>query len=258
MMDPERLASHAILDRTGLVVPVAAFGRSVGQNPWLAFREQTGIAVVVDGAASFETASAAPRLMIGDIPVSFSFHATKTFSTGEGGGVATTNAQLAQRVTEALNFGFFADRESRVASINGKMSEYHAAVGLAELDGWPAKQATFRALADKYRKRLNPAGLADRLVTAPEVAGCYTLFCCEDPAEAGRVTATLLKSAIEYRFWYGHGLQAQPRLRGISRSLLEVTERIAPLIVGLPVATDLSDAALGRVITALESAVNRN
>jgi dTDP-4-amino-4,6-dideoxygalactose transaminase len=258
MMDPERLASHAILDRTGLVVPVAAFGRSVGQNPWLAFREQTGIAVVVDGAASFETASAAPRLMIGDIPVSFSFHATKTFSTGEGGGVATTNAQLAQRVTEALNFGFFADRESRVASINGKMSEYHAAVGLAELDGWPAKSDAFRTVADRYLKRLTAMGLGERVVLTPSVAACYALFQCANINEATRVQEGLARCGIEFRFWYGKGLHKQPRFQNVSRDNLHVVDDLAPLIIGLPVAIDFTDHDVDRVVEALGKAVRRD
>src|SRR6266478_4083507 len=49
-----RLADHPERDRIGLVVPVAPFGRPVPQHPWQTFRQQSGIPVVIDGAASFE------------------------------------------------------------------------------------------------------------------------------------------------------------------------------------------------------------
>ena len=62
----------------------------------------------------------------------FSLHATKGLATGEGGMVACTNAARIERIGQALNFGFSGSRESRSPSTNGKMSEYHAAVGLAE------------------------------------------------------------------------------------------------------------------------------
>ena len=49
---------------------------------------------------------------------------------------------------QALNFGYDADRLSKRPAINGKMSEYHAAVGLAELDGWEGKVAGFSRAAE--------------------------------------------------------------------------------------------------------------
>ena len=58
--------------------------------------------------------------------------------------MATADEELAGSVIRALNFGFRGERNSSSASINGQLSEYHAAVGLAELDGWPAKQAASR------------------------------------------------------------------------------------------------------------------
>ena len=39
------------------MIPVAPFGRPVPQTAWLEFRKRTGIPVVIDGAATFETAA---------------------------------------------------------------------------------------------------------------------------------------------------------------------------------------------------------
>src|SRR5690606_3869348 len=91
MLDPGALLDHPALDQVGVVLPVAAFGAAVPQAPWQEFRDRTGIPVVIDGAASFEAACAAPWRNLGDIPVAMSFHATKSFGMGEGGCAATTD-----------------------------------------------------------------------------------------------------------------------------------------------------------------------
>lgn len=258
-LDADRLRTHPALPRTGLVVPVAPFGRGVEQQPWASFRHETGIPVVIDGAASLESLAAQPAPFLGDVPVSLSFHATKAFATGEGGAVVTTASDLREQVTQALNFGFYEQRESRSASINGKMSEYHAAVGLAELDGWPAKQRAFHALADRYRQRGAAHGLAQQLTVAPEIAGCYAIFRCRDAGDSRRVQSALRQRKIGFRLWYGLGLHAQPHFRDLPHDDLSVTERISPLLIGLPVAVDLSDEAIERTVAALtESGTSRD
>ena len=142
-------------------------------------------------------------------------------------------------------------RDCRMASINGKMSEYHAAVGLAELDAWAEKHAAFRALTERYRQGLAAAGLAGRFHGAPDIAPNYALFQCRDAAEAGRVTERLGQDGVDFRLWYGQGLHRQTYYADLPRDALDATERLAPCLIGLPVAPDLGEAALRRVVAAL-------
>ena len=128
-------------------------GRPVPQNPWRAFEQRTGIPVIIDGGASFECVSATPERFLGEIPTVLSFHATKSFSTAEGGGIITTVSAHIMRLQAALNFGFGGGRDSKCANVNGKMSEYHAAIGLAQLDGWQEKSLALREVADLYRSK---------------------------------------------------------------------------------------------------------
>ena len=254
LIDPAAVASRSDLDRVGVVIAVAAFGRPWPQQMWTDFRERTGIPVVIDAAAGFEALLAEPDQLAGRIPISMSFHATKAFATGEGGCVITTDLDLAARVTEALNFGFFDSRDSRVSSTNGKMSEYHAAVGLAELDGWTAKRAALLAVAARYRNRFTGAGLGDRVVTAPQIASCYGLFRCEDDDEMRRVQEFLTRAGIESRTWYGRGLHGQPYFLGSAHDTLPNTDSLARLL-GLPIATDLPDRAVSQVVDTIQDAV---
>ena len=251
LADARRFIDHPQRDRIGLVIPVAPFGRAVPQAPWNVFTRETGIPVIIDGAASFEGISDDPGQYLGITPVALSFHATKSFATAEGGAVISTDLALCERAGLALNFGLGGTRDSATASINGKMSEYHAAVGLAELDGWTAKRAAFRSISEMYQTLAAAAGLGGRLVTAPDVAGCYVLFRCSSTDEARCVQDSLEQSSIGYRLWYGLGMHQQTYFTGLPRDGLATTNHIAPLVLGLPVATDLTEAAVTRIIRAL-------
>jgi dTDP-4-amino-4,6-dideoxygalactose transaminase len=255
LLDPESLADESILSNVGLVVPVSTFGRAVRQDAWADFRSRTGIPVVIDGAATFESVSSNATELIGAIPVAMSFHATKSFGTGEGGCVLTTDEKLAMQVTRALNFGFFGNRTSCSASTNGKMSEYHAAVGLAELDGWARKSAALQEVATRYHQELRRFDIADQLLTAPAISSCYLLFVCSDPVQATRVQRGLTDSSVEYRLWYGRGLLQEPYFSALRHGQLAITNSIAPLVIGLPVATDLSDSTLKAIASAVRAAV---
>lgn len=256
MLDASRLACHPERDRIGVIVPVAPFGRGVPQAPWASLRQETGIPVVIDGAASFEAAADAPHRFLGPIPVALSFHATKSFATAEGGGIATTDLDLAKRAAQVLNFGCWGSRNSALPSINGKMSEYHAAVGLAELDGWASKSAALRAVADAYRRCSDQMGLFNRLITTPLIAGCYVLFRCFGMEETTRVKESLGRKGIDFRLWYGHGLHHQTYFTGVAHESLDATEELAPNLLGLPLAPDLSEAAITRVVSSLADGVN--
>lgn len=255
LLDAEPLRYHPERDRIGLVMPVAPFGRPVPQAPWNRFSQETGIPVVIDGAASFEGVGSDPARYLGTTPVALSFHATKSFATAEGGAVVSADLAFCQRTGQALNFGFWGTRDSATASTNGKMSEYHAAIGLAELDGWDGKQAAFRRVAETYDRLASGMKLAHRFVLAPEIAGCYVVFRCASPAEACKVQDTLEEQHIDYRLWYGLGMHRQSYFRALSRDDLATTDRIAPLALGLPVAPDLSEEAIARVTAALSRAV---
>jgi dTDP-4-amino-4,6-dideoxygalactose transaminase len=251
MLDPERLIGLPILAQIGLIIPVAPFGRPVPHQAWQLFRDKTGIPVVIDGAASFDRITEAPQQYMGTVPVALSFHATKGFGLGEGGGVASTDTGLMLRIVQALNFGFHRVREAEAAGINGKLSEYHAAVGLAELDGWQEKRLALQAVIDCYRRIMAGANLADRFIGAPEIGLSYALFRCRDPMEAGRVQEWLGRRGVDTRLWYGTGLHRQTYFANLSHERLDVTDLCAPCLIGLPMAPDLGEPQIIRITAAL-------
>jgi dTDP-4-amino-4,6-dideoxygalactose transaminase len=242
---PDTVREHPERERIGIVVPVAPLGRPVELADWTAFQAHTGIPVVVDGAACFDSIEADPDRFIGETPLALSFHATKSFATGEGGCVLTTCSETARAVTRALNFGFYVSRNAEAPNINGKLSEYAAAVGLAELDGWSRKRAALRKVVDRYRH--SAAGFESRLCMAPVVSAAYVLLLCNSLDESERVCEGMTDAHVGFRRWYGSGVHYQQHYARQSIQHLPVTEALGQRLLGLPVAPDLSDASIERI-----------
>jgi dTDP-4-amino-4,6-dideoxygalactose transaminase len=243
------LESHPILDRVGVVIPVTPFGRLISQADWMVFRENTGIPVVFDAAAGFANAMHEPTNVIGPIPSIFSFQATKSFGIGEGGCVVSTDIELMDRAAAAINFGFAGERNSILSSINGKLSEYHAAVGSAALDGWEVRRSMLSATCSGYREKMGE--LRSRLIGYPDVDGSYALFLADDSSQAKKIQVRFDEAGIESRFWYGNGVHAHTHFANLPHDPLPVTESVGGRLIGMPMAPDLSMQSMQRIVNAL-------
>ena len=237
MIEPRHCANHRLLDTVGLVVPVAPYGRPVPQEKWSLFSRHTGIPVVIDGAATFESLLSAPTSYLGPVPVAVSFHATKSFCTGEGGAVFCGDPEMWRPTMQCLNFGYDVDRVCRRPSINGKMSEYHAAVGLAELDQWHCKLSLFARAANHYRSAFRMS--EETLHLAPSVASNYVLLEARSVARARDVMDILGHNGIGHRMWYGSGVHRHPYCATFGGDDLPIAEDLASRLIGLPMSVDL-------------------
>lgn len=127
---------------------VAPLGSSINITEWERISDIAHVPLLIDAAAGFDAFSTISKP--GKCPVIISTHATKAFGTGEGGFVTCHNAELLERIRRITNFGLSPDRRIEYNGLNAKFSEYHAAVGLAELDGWPVKREKYLAQTKKY------------------------------------------------------------------------------------------------------------
>ena len=92
-------------------------------------------------------------LNFGDLSV-LSFHATKVFTTFEGGAIVCPDAKSKQRIDHLKNFGFVDEVTVVAPGINGKMSEFNAALGLLQLKYFDQAIARRRSIDAAYRKQL--------------------------------------------------------------------------------------------------------
>lgn len=238
MLDPGAMVRHPQLSRAGLILPVASYGRMPDMLGWERVQAATGVPVVIDAAASFERFLAAPGSVSEHVPAALSFHATKSFTTAEGGAVLWNDADALLRLAQLSNFGMDGTRACKLPGMNGKMSEYHAAIGLACLDQWAVRSAQHDTVAAAWSS--STRHWPGHIVTSPEVGANYVLFAARDTKAAEAVAKALDAAGIDTRRWYGQALHRQPFLCSEAADPLPVTEDLASRLLGLPAAIDLT------------------
>ncbi|MEM0921457.1 MAG: DegT/DnrJ/EryC1/StrS family aminotransferase [Pseudomonadota bacterium] len=253
-LDPRALAAHPALSQVGVIVVVAPYGRLPDLAAFEALRAATGIPVVVDAAAAFEAVVATPEAITSTIPVCLSFHATKTFSTGEGGAVIWDLQAGRERISQATNFGFLNSRECRSAGFNGKMSEYHAAVGHAMLDMFDRRARAYAAVSDLYRAAFQAEGVPGQLHVSPEVSSAYALLEVASGAAADPLLNGLDAAAFGWRRWYEHGLHEMSHFAECPQDPLPVTADLGLRLIGLPMAPDLTEDRIAAIAAHLARA----
>ncbi|WP_282609720.1 DegT/DnrJ/EryC1/StrS aminotransferase family protein [Pelagibius sp. Alg239-R121] len=238
--------------RVAAIMPVSVFGRPVAVSAWDELSLETSIPVVIDGAASFDGAE------VGQAPVILSLHGTKVFGVGEGGAVLSTNKALISEVHSLSNFGFpmslerkAAGRSALLPGINGKFSEYSAAVGLAGLDSWSATRQRFLEVRDAYLD-----ALADLPALQPQPGGCEDWVSATINFSIRRARATSLifeldQRGIQARRWWGDGCHAAPAFSSYPQSDLPVTEGLVDSVIGLPFYVGMTRDEILRVRAAL-------
>ncbi len=250
-MNPAALEAHSALTRAGAIVAVSPYGRALDAAAWGRLSERTGVPVVIDAAAGFDSFFSRNTTAVHGIPVVLSFHATKVFGVGEGGAILCSDTELSKNCRRALNFGFFGSREAQTAGTNGKMSEYHAAVGLAALDEWPDKRLRFLRVAQTYSSAAERFGIGDRILAETAWASSYALYAAETGTAAARAAERLHTEGFGFRWWYGEGVHREPAYQRFPSDALPVTDDLAPRLIGLPIWVDIDDAVVTGVVSAI-------
>lgn len=128
------LIEAAITENTTAILPVHVYGRpcDVDRIEQVAFKNK--LKVIYDAAHAFGVrCHCGSLLQHGDLSI-LSFHATKVFNTFEGGAIISHSAEVKQHIDHLKNFGFEDEATVVEAGINGKMSEFNAALGLLQLN----------------------------------------------------------------------------------------------------------------------------
>lgn len=138
-IDPQTLCIDAelieatITERTTGIVATHVYGIPCDVEKIEAVAQKYRLKVLYDAAHTFGGRYQGKSIVsYGDLSV-LSFHATKLFHTGEGGAIITQDEKLAHRISYMRNFGHKGQEDFWGLGINGKNSEFHAAMGLCNL-----------------------------------------------------------------------------------------------------------------------------
>ena len=188
-IDPETLnmdpaaAARAVRTQSGIkaVLPVHHGGRTCDMGPILAAADDTGAVVVEDAAHALPSAWQGQNAGTLGLAGAFSFYATKTLATGEGGMVVTDSDEVARRMQVMRLHGisrpvwdrYTSDRPSWYYEVvepgyKYNMPDIMAAIGLQQIKKVDRFHARRREIAEMYR-----IGLADLPLQTPppEAAG---------------------------------------------------------------------------------------
>jgi perosamine synthetase len=156
-IDPERVEA-AITPRTKAIVAVHLYGNLCDMNRLLALGEKHGIPVIEDAAEAVGSIYHGKRAGAMGNFGAFSFHGTKTITTGEGGMFVTDDERLFERVLTLSNHGRVRGQSKQfwpeMVGFKFKMSNVQAAIGCAQMERIDELIGRKRTILAAYRERL--------------------------------------------------------------------------------------------------------
>lgn len=186
----------------------------------------------------------------------FSLSVTKMLVSVEGGMVASRNPDVIERIRKMRNYGIEANYDTYWPGMNGKMSEFHAIVGLhnlRRLDELVAeRQSKARYFLDAISERTEyqllpwPDGVThtfkDFTVLMPE----------EKTTQREQVMAYLKSQGIETRAYFYPAVHEQQMFQQYADRALPRTESLSRRVITLPFYTSMTHDEMDYVVEALE------
>ena len=210
-----------------------------------------GCQIVIDAAAALGSPNA--NGAASGLAEVFSLHATKCFAIGEGGLILAPTV-LEEALRRAQNFGFVAQETVHFA-VNGKMSEFHAAIGLAVLEDFGQAIRHRQKVAQRYAAVLGTSAKVSR-VWPVQLSPWSTYPVLLNPdIELAAVLAEALRRGVEVRNYY-RPLHRMPHFQNDIRSgSLFHTEDVASRMVCLPVYSDMTEQEQDEILDCLDGLI---
>jgi dTDP-4-amino-4,6-dideoxygalactose transaminase len=153
-IDPSKIEA-AITPQTSAILATHVYGNPCDIDAIQEIADKHGLKVIYDGAHCFGTNYKNRSVFeYGDISTT-SFHATKLFHTIEGGAVFTRNPELLKKMAGMRNFGHNGPDTFSGLGVNGKNCEFHAAMGLCNLESVDEILEKRKTLSLHYYDRLS-------------------------------------------------------------------------------------------------------
>jgi len=155
-LDPAKIEA-AITEKTTAIMPVHVYGNPCKMDEIQLIADKHGLKVIYDAAHAFGVKKDGVSILNqGDLSV-LSFHATKVYSTIEGGAIICHDEEMKHHIDNLKNFGFRGELVVEEPGINAKLNEVQAAYGLLQLkyiDGFIAKRKTITELYQTLLKNI--------------------------------------------------------------------------------------------------------
>lgn len=256
-LDPAKIEA-AITPQTTAILPVHCYGHPCDVEAIQKIADNYNLRIIYDAAHAFGVQDAGGSVLRhGDLSV-LSFHATKVFNTFEGGAIVCPDAKTKLRIDQLKNFGFVDEVRVVAPGINGKMSEFNAALGMLQLKFIDHALARRKEIDAAYRERLKGAKGIRCLNDAGEKVANYSYFPilveADYPISRDDLYQKLKDQGIHARRYFYPLISDFPMYRGLPsaqrENLPEATDA-AFKVLCLPIFPSLSEDSITKIVNVI-------
>ena len=235
------LIEAAITERTTGILATHVYGYPCDVSRIQEIADRHHLKVIYDAAHAFGVRLHGESLLNRGDCSTLSFHATKLFHTAEGGGIVCRDTAIAERISLMSKFGHIGEDEYLDLGINAKISELHAAMGLAVLPKVTEIITARRQCSAWYDELLYGLGLQrPRMIEGLEYNYAYYPIIFKTHQTMMAVREALQKQDIFPRRYFYPSLNTLSFLHESLRCSCPVSESLALRVLSLPLYTTLS------------------
>ena len=259
-MDPAAVEA-AITPRTKAILIVDIFGYPAEVPALVEIAERHGLGIVEDACQSIDGDYNGKKLGTFGHPAVYGFYANKQLTTAEGGVILTDSDELYVQLKSLTNQGRSDDGAWLVHSrlgFNYRLSDVHAAIGIAQIERLDWMQDARARIAGMYQERMARIDGVTPMYEGPQRRSWFVY--------APRLDADLDRDRIIGRL-EAEGVSAKPYLpcihlqpyyreaHGHAPGELPITEAISASTIALPFFCEMTDDQVDRVCQAMERAL---
>ena len=257
-IDPEKIEA-AITPHTTAIMPVHVYGTPCNTKRIQEIADIFGLKVIYDAAHAFGVRVNGESILKSGDMSTLSFHATKVYTTVEGGALICHDESTKKRIDYLKNFGFAGETTVVAPGINSKMDEIRAAYGLLNLKQVDAAIVSRNATAEKYREVLKDVPGIRVLKDIEGVRHNYSYFpIFIDEKEFGMSRDALYEkmkshNVLGRRYFYPliSTFSAYKGLESASPTNLPVRHKLAGQVLCLPMFAGLNSNDVERVLNVI-------
>jgi dTDP-4-amino-4,6-dideoxygalactose transaminase len=262
-IDPTSL-ERAITSRTSAILAVHLYGNPAPIETIQRIATKHGLKLIFDAAHAFgSTYNGSPVGGFGDAEV-FSLSPTKLLVAGEGGLVCTNDASLARLVRAARSYGDTGNYDPELVGLNARMTEFNAALALADLSLLDDKLRRHNQIAETYATLLaGTPGIGFQHVRECDSSSYKDFSILVSPREFGmdrdQLGDALLEQGIPTKKYFYPPLHRQKVFANhAGNTNLEITETISRRVLSLPIYHSLHDETVEMITSSIRQLASQN
>lgn len=245
-IDPKDV-ERKITKKTTAILAVHVYGNPCALEDLSKIAKKYNLKLILDAAHAFGVQYKGKSILdYGDISI-LSFHATKVFSTIEGGALYSRNKELTKKFKLLRNFGIKSEDEVVLPGINAKMNEFQAAMGLANIPGFEKKMALRKKIYDHYKTKLK--NYSFQSLKASSYNYSYMPIIFKNGILRDKAYKILIENGIKARKYFHPLTSSFPFVK--NNNNLPNSIKISSCVLCLPIYPDLKINDVNRIIKIL-------